>query len=81
MARTKRVFKRRTGEKKLFTFHSYGTHISFAPFDFTTDDRILNEVGEYESMTKLDFYRNEVRMSNESHVYILDHTGLELGVI
>jgi len=80
MARQKRVFKKRSGSKKRFTFHSYGTHITFTPFDFITDDRIVNEVGQYESMSQLDFYRDEVRMANCPHIYILDNTGQELKV-
>lgn len=80
MARNKRVFKRRSGNKKFFTFHSYGTHFKFAPFDFIDDDRIVNETGQFESMSQLDFYRNEVRMADSPHVYILDNTGQELEV-
>jgi len=80
MARTKRVFKKRSGNKKFFTFHSYGTHHKFSPFDFITDDRIMNEIGQYEAMSQLEFYRNEVRMANEPHVYILDNKGHELQI-
>lgn len=71
----KRVFKKRTGDRKKFTFHSYGTHISFEPFDLITDDRIVNEANMFETMTRLDMYRQEVKMANCSHVYILDNKG------
>jgi len=81
MTRNKRVFKKRSGNKKFFTFHSYGSVFSFAPFDFVTDDRLVNETGHYESLSKLDFYRSEVRAANLPHVYILDNTGQEMTVI
>lgn len=81
MARKRRVFKQRTNKKMLFTFHSYGTHIEFAPFDFITDDRLVDESGNFVSISKLDFYRDEVLMANVPHVYILDNTGQELQVV
>jgi len=80
MVRNKRVFKQRSANKKFFTFHSYGTHLKFAPFDFINDDRIVDESGQFESMSKLDFYRNEVRMAKSPHVYILDNAGQEVEV-
>ena len=76
----KRVFKRRSGNKVFFTFHSYGSVYRFAPFDFITDDRVLNEVGQFESMSQLDFYKNEVRMAGLPHVYILDNKGERVAV-
>jgi hypothetical protein len=83
MAKSKRVFKQRSGgnnKKKAFTFHSYGTHYSFNPFDWITDDRIVNEVGQFESMTQLDFYKNEVLMADCDHVFILDNNGQKMKI-
>lgn len=71
----KRVFRKNNKRRLSFTFHSYGTHIAFDPFDIITDDRIINEANMFESMTRLDLYRAEVRMANNKHVYILDNTG------
>jgi hypothetical protein len=71
----KRVFRRSNRNRKSFTFHSYGTYIAFDPFDIVTDDRIINEANMFESMTRLDLYKAEVRMANEKHVYILDNKG------
>lgn len=63
-----------------YTFHSYGTQYSFDPYKIISDDRIVNEANYFEKMTQLDFYKNEVRMSNEPHVYILSNTGTEVPV-
>lgn len=76
----KRVFRKNNRSRMRFTFHSYGTHIEFDPFDIITDDRILNEANMFESMTRLDLYRAEVRMANNKHVYILDNTGKTVSV-
>lgn len=82
MARNKRVFKRRSDNKKkeFFTFHSYGTHIKFEPFKPITDDRIVNEAGYFETMPQLDFYKAEVLATDAPHVYILDSDGNEINL-
>jgi hypothetical protein len=71
----KRIFRKDNRKNVKYTFHSYGTHIEFNPYDIITDDRILNEANMFESMTRLDLYRAEVKMANAKHVYILDNKG------
>lgn len=68
----------RAGSGVMFTFHSYGTHYSFDPEKIITDDRIVNEANYFESMTQLEFYKNELRATNAKHVYILDNKGNEV---
>lgn len=65
---------------KYFTFHSYGTQYRFNPNRIITDDRIVNEANYFESMSQLEFYKNEVRAATQKHVYILDDTGTEVTV-
>lgn len=67
-----------------YTFHSYGTHVSFNPFTIIYDDRIVNEANYFESMPQLDFYKHEVRAAKncgQKHVYITDNFGNELNVV
>jgi len=73
----KRVVRKRQNTKK-YTFHSYGTHFSFDPCRIISDDRIINEAKMFESVQMLDFYKQEVKMANSPHVYILDYMGNEI---
>jgi len=76
----KRVFRKRPESRMRYTFHSYGAVFPFDPSRFVTDDRIVNEAGQFESMTMLDMYKEEVRMASEPHVYIVDNMGNHLEV-
>jgi len=78
----KRKFRRRptTSGSKRFTFHSYGSVYSFAPFRIVEDDRRINEAGWFDRVRQLDLYRDEVRMANAKHVFILDDQGYEVKV-
>lgn len=71
----KRVMRPRPQSRMRYTFHSYGTSIAFDPFRVITDDRIVNEANMFESMTMLELYKAEVKMSDLPHVYILDNMG------
>jgi len=71
----KRVVRKRSQNRSTYTFHSYGTHVSFDPSRIISDDRIVNEANMFESIQMLDFYKHEVRMANVPHVYILDNMG------
>ena len=62
-------------KSKEYTFHSYGTYHTFNPHRIIEDDRIINEANEFERLSMLDFYKNEVRDWNASHVYILNERG------
>lgn len=63
-----------------YTFHSYGSVFKFDPFRIIEDDRRPNEAGWFDRLRMLDFYKDEVRMANAKHVYILDETGQEVNV-
>lgn len=77
----KRKFRSRpTGGGRKFTFHSYGSVYPFSPFRIIEDDRLINEAGWFDRVRQLDFYRDEVRMANAKHVFILDDTGREVKV-
>lgn len=80
MTRKFRSRPTRAGSGKMFTFHSFGTHYSFDPEKVITDDRIVNEANYFESMTQLEFYKNEVRATDAKHVYILDNRGQEVTI-
>ena len=71
----KRIYRKPHRSRLRFTFHSYGTSLSFDPFDIIEDDRVVNEANFFESMTRLELYKNEVRAAKANHVYILDNTG------
>lgn len=71
----KRVFRKRPESRLRYTFHSYGVAHPFDPSRIITDDRIVNEAGQFESMTMLDMYKSEVRIADASHVFILDNMG------
>lgn len=79
----KRRFRSRTaggGSNIRYTFHSYGTHLSFDPHKVVADDRIVNEANYFENMSQLELYKSEVKMANAAHVYILDNKGQEVPV-
>lgn len=63
-----------------YTFHSYGTVFPFDPFRIVEDDRRPNEAGWFDKVRMLDFYKDEVRMANKRHVYILNEQGQEVAV-
>gem|GEM_PF-5252791 len=65
-------------KKKNYTFHSYGTHLSFNPERIIEDDRFINEANEFERVRMIDFYKKEVEIANCPHVYILDDRGSEI---
>lgn len=70
----------RSGSRKKFTFHSYGAVHPFDPFKIIEDDRRINEAKWFDRVRQLDFYKDEVRMANCAHVYILDDKGEEVSV-
>ncbi len=64
-----------------FTFHSYGTHFSFDPYQIVEDDRLVNEANWFDRVKMLDLYKAEVRAANgASHVFILDDQGNKIKV-
>ncbi len=58
-----------------YTFHSYGSVFSFDPYRIIEDDRRTNEAGWFDKIRQLDMYKDEVRMANVAHVYIMDEKG------
>lgn len=71
----RKIIRNHSKNRAKFTFHSYGTHVSFDPFRIINDDRIVNEANMFESTTMLNFYKTEVKTANLPHVYILDNKG------
>lgn len=68
----------RGGSSVRYTFHSYGSVFSFDPARIIEDDRRPNEAGWFDKVRMLDFYKDEVRMANKPHVFILDNNGEEV---
>jgi hypothetical protein len=75
MKRRIRQRPQRNRDNVFYTFHSYGTYHRFNPNRLIEDDRVINEANWFERMTMLEMYKDEVRMANASHVYILDNKG------
>jgi len=77
--RRKRKFRvRRNNQNVRYTFHSYGSHISFNPYRYIEDDRTVDESRWFERVNMLEFYKREVRaasVDDARHVYILDNEG------
>jgi len=78
----KRKFRSRPnrGGRIKYTFHSYGSVFQFDPFRMIEDDRCPNEAGWFDRIRMLDMYKDEVRMANVKHVFILDESGKEVRV-